>query len=185
MKYIFFTLASCIAISCTKENTRQSEPSGSKSNSTAVDSLYVGMKYQGGIIFSIDTSGQHGFIAAKADLPYMPWWNGSYVVTDAKGANIGDGLRNTRKIVKAQGITGTYAALACFNYKASGYKDWYLPSQAELAKLIRSHLAPAGAYYWSSTEVDSTHAYMHIEGQTTGMPDTKIFARAVRPIRSF
>lgn len=57
-----------------------------------------GASYQGGIIFYIDGSGEHGLIAATSDQSATdPWWNGSYVITGASSTS--NGSSNTTAIV--------------------------------------------------------------------------------------
>ncbi|HEV8506023.1 MAG TPA: hypothetical protein VGQ53_11505 [Chitinophagaceae bacterium] len=67
-----------------------------------------GEQYGGGIIFYVDSTQLHGLIAATVDQSTdAPWWNGTFVATNA--TSITDGLANTQKIVAAQHF-GQYAA---------------------------------------------------------------------------
>lgn len=175
-----------LAVSCTKETVNESVSGSSQNhgNPTVLDSFYIGEKYGGGIICYIDETGQHGLIAAKVNLGPYYWYNGNYIVTGAKSINYGDGLRNTKKIVKAQGKSVMYAALACLQYRAAGYNDWYLPTKSELNKFMNSGLALTG-YYWSSSEYDSLNAWE--SNSFSGNPQVEFKDRlfAVRPVRSF
>jgi hypothetical protein len=189
MRTRFIALSLLFAISCTKENINKSVSVAAQpdKNSAVLDSFYIGEKYGGGIIFYIDSTGQHGLIVAKTDQGYLHWYNGIYTVTGARGRNIGDGLSNTHKIIKSQGKAGSYAALACSKYKASGYTDWYLPAKEELHRIYTSHLTNLGlgGTYWSSTEVDSLHAYNIFFGDGAMNAEGKNFPEGVRAIRSF
>lgn len=150
----------------------------------------IGELYNGGIIFFVDETGQHGLIAAKRDTSEgVSWRNGDSgnKVTNARADGIGAGESNTRLIIAEQTIDkqpGSFAALEASNYRvlADGltpcpnplsapsidlicYSGWYLPSSFEL-ELLRVNLAYPGlssfstAYYWSSTEASSKSAYM-------------------------
>ena len=98
-------------------------------NFTNCNNLAIGQSYQGGIIAYIDSTGQHGLIAATADQSEgIQWYNGTNIVTGATGTAIGTGLTNTNAIIAAQG-SGSYAASIARDYNGGGYTDWFLPSQ--------------------------------------------------------
>ena len=100
--------------------------------------LIPGDSYQGGIVFWVDQTGQHGLIAAKADQSsYIQWYNGTPFQTHATGDGIYAGAKNTEIIIATQttvGLvcgestvpsycsagpgtaTGDYAALIAANY---------------------------------------------------------------------
>jgi len=133
---------------------------------------FIGESYGGGIIFWLDESGEHGLIAAPSDQGSgIIWHNGvvvDYIYIGAQASSIGGGYFNTQYIFKVQG-SGYYAASICHDYDGSGYTDWYLPSIYEL-RLMHKNLhenglgnfngsSNYGEYYWSSTEIDDTHAW--------------------------
>lgn len=75
--------------------------------------LSIGQIYSGGIIFYIDSTRQHGLVAAKTDQHSgIQWYNGKFVVTGATNKMIGSGQENTNKIISALG-EGEYAASIC------------------------------------------------------------------------
>ena len=117
--------------------------------------LTIGQAYQGGIIFWLDGTGQHGLIAATTDQSTeIQWSNGTYTVTNAVRDGIGAGMYNTERIIANQS-TGSYAGQLCANYQGGGYGDWYLPSKYELNLLYSQKTAVGGFasdFYWSSTE---------------------------------
>jgi hypothetical protein len=125
------------------------------------NNLAIGQSYQGGIIAYIDSTGQHGLIAATEDQSEIHWWNGIYFYTDATGTAIGTGLTNTNAIIAAQG-SGSYAAQSCADYSVTvdgiTYDDWFLPSKDELNQLYVNRAAIGGFTgingYWSSTQAD-------------------------------
>jgi hypothetical protein len=63
----------------------------------------------GGIVFWVDESGQHGLIAALQDQPLLPWYNGIIFATNAFGDGLYAGAKNTEVIVAAQ----SSVAVAC------------------------------------------------------------------------
>ncbi len=136
-------------------------------------SLITGTSYQGGFIFYIDGTGQHGLIAANEDLPTLVDGNGGRISgykwcnctdpfnTIKTGTVSSNGSSNTTTIISKQGGTGnSYAAIAARSYRGGGYTDWYLPSIEELQKLSPFTYAGDGSTingfigsdYWSSTE---------------------------------
>jgi hypothetical protein len=141
--------------SCSKDD-KPSPPVVPPSN------LKLGDSYQGGIIFYLDASGQHGLIAATADQSRLTsWWNGSFVSTGASSTT--DGAGNTTKIIQAQGNSGNYAAKICRDYKGGGYTDWFLPSKDQLNTLYTQKNLVGGfgdEIYWSSTEFSTGEAWV-------------------------
>ena len=129
--------------------------------------LAIGDSYQGGIIFWLDATGQHGLIAATEDQSTadqsteIEWYNGTFAVTNAVRDGIGAGKFNTERIIANQG-EGDYAAQICANYQGGNYGDWYLPSKYELNLLYAQKAAVGGFasfYYWSSTESSEYNAW--------------------------
>lgn len=123
----------------------------------------IGDEYQGGIIFYIDDTDEHGLICAKANQANnITWFNGDDNPTYASGSGIGTGNTNTNTIVTAYG-NGSYAAKICYDLEIDGYTDWYLPSKDELQLLFQnlgsSEIGNFGVCtdYWSSTEQIDTY----------------------------
>ena len=129
---------------------------------SATEKIELGGEYQGGIIFYINGTGQHGLIAAKTDQSISdPWYNGNFVATNALSST--DGKANTELIVNAQGNKGVYAAKICRDYKGGGYSDWFLPSKGQLNLLYQNRNLMdnfAEQIYWSSTEYDIGSAWV-------------------------
>jgi len=117
--------------------------------------LYVGKKYQGGIIAYLNKTGKHGLITAPEDQSVgIQWCNGKYIRIKADSTAIGTGKINTDKIVEVQ-KEGDYAAKLCKDLVIEGYKDWFLPSKDELNELYKNKDLIgefSKDYYWSSTE---------------------------------
>ncbi|MCX6303613.1 MAG: hypothetical protein NT040_01470 [Bacteroidetes bacterium] len=177
---------------------------GSKwSKITSNTTHYLGEFYGGGNIFWLDETGEHGLIAAIADLGSSGgtrWYNGTFKVTGAYADGVYAGKYNTDKIITSQG-TGTYAAMLCRDYNFTFgnifYTDWYLPSKYELNLMYQNRLllAPFNysyGVYWSSTEgtadpLGQAFDQVFLNGTGSGLQDEspKDWNDLVRCIRKF
>ncbi|MEO5775620.1 MAG: hypothetical protein ABIQ27_01865 [Flavobacterium sp.] len=133
----------------------------------------------GGIIFYDKGSYTEGWRyaeAAPADLAYFEWGCATSSIANSQSSLIGKGLFNTGAILNFHDIltnyytnpivcsnlnNGTVAAKESLGYQLNGRKDWFLPSEDELALLYTNlHLESLGNFsntiYWSSTENDAT-----------------------------
>lgn len=168
---------------------------------------FVGEKYGGGIVFYVDNSGQHGLIAATADVSAydgefyqsnISWEYGYPVRTGATGDGLNSGPSNTILIVAAQvnnDASGFFAARLCTDYRDTVdnviYGGWYLPSKYELNLLFMQREVVGGFfddYYWSSTEFDYYMAwYQDFNLEAGGYQDYyyKSEIYRIRPIRAF
>lgn len=152
---------------------------------------YIGQSYGGGIVFWVDSTGQHGLIAATADQNgFTNWLNESTLTNTTTGA-IRDGIfagkANTDFIMISEGV-GTSAAEVAATYQGGNYGDWYLPSKYELNLLYIEKTVIGGFQnniYWSSTEADTNDAWF--ENFTNGGQSSTIKNgnQYVRPIRAF
>lgn len=112
----------------------------------------AGERSFGGIIFWVDSKGQHGLVAADSDQSEgVTWYDGkTYPLKDG----ILTGRYNTDQILINKSVAFN-AAKVCSDYKGGGYNDWYLPSKYELRLLYKNKNIIGGFakdYYWSSTE---------------------------------
>ena len=156
--------------------------------------VMIGDSYQGGIIFYIDDTGEHGLIAAKENQGTggIQWLDdySDYVETGATGTAVGTGKSNTEKIIKAQG-TGSYAAKLCADLVIDGYDDWFLPSKDELnllyqnKDLIGGFSTEYGSYYWSSSEYNKYSAIDQSFNSGYQDYDDKTYSQKVRAVREF
>ena len=157
-------------------------------NATGTTTLTIGQAYQGGIIFWLDATGQHGLIAATADQSTgIQWNNGSFTLTNAVRDGIGAGKYNTERIIANQSA-GAYAAQICANYQGGNYGDWYLPSKYELNLLYLQKTVVGGfadAFYWSSSENDSNGAWNQSFNDGNQYVNNKTNASCVRAVRAF
>ncbi|RLC09287.1 MAG: hypothetical protein DRI24_22075 [Deltaproteobacteria bacterium] len=166
----------------------------------------VGDFAQGGIVFWVDETGQHGIVCAKTDQSTgVRWYAGTFGETQAKGDGPYAGEANTAIIIAAYVAIGddgnTYAARICNELQITEggktYGDWYLPSKEELNLMFLNKStidATAGAnggngfasaYYWSSTEYSSSNVWRHNFGSGGQFPRTKASPYYVRAIRAF
>lgn len=186
-----------LVMSCSKQSL--TDPQSLKSNEnentrSARATHYVGESYGGGIVFFVDSLGQHGLISDLADLGAYTWRpNNIITITGANKSGLGKGKMNTQKIIQSQDIiNGDYAALACTYSTNGGFSDWFLPSKDELNKLyIKRRLIGGfnGTHYWTSTEAKGNEAdyAAWIQYFPDGSQDLnyKYNALSVRAIRSF
>ena len=158
--------------------------------------IYVGAPYQGGIIFYVDGSGEHGLIAAPSDYPDpVSWSNGNDTVrTTASATAVGTGKANTAALVQQLGV-GNYAAYVCDQLVLNGYDDWFLPSQEELYMLCGRRGKIGGfqpEWYWGSTDLLGQPRAPYAINAHFGTGSTKFNGamnkgekNRVRPVRSF
>ena len=159
-------------------------------NQITAAQVVVGEFYQGGVVFYILQSDDlgyvvgetHGLIAAIEDQSDGIRWSDGLGITGASGTAVGTGSVNTDAIISNYTPTGTdFAAGLARAYNGGGYTDWFLPSVAELNKMIinRSAIQSGGEphggtlfggdniignelctcnTYWSSSEDGPEHA---------------------------
>ena len=152
----------------------------------------IGQSYGGGIIFYIDGTGQHGFIAATSDQGWpspgdMVGWGCRPLSIPGTLTAIGTGAANTALIV-ANGCSDVgFAARICSDLVLNGYNDWFLPSKDELNQLYlqRGLIGGfAGGYYWCSTEENANYAFIQqfgtVGNQTDSYKDQYWHVRAIR-----
>ena len=163
----------------------------------------IGNYAQGGIVFWVDETGEHGLVCAIKDQSTgIRWYNGSYTKTGATGNAPRAGKRNTSLIIENQGAnSNSYAAGICANLKLTvnrkTYNDWYLPSIKELSLMYKSQKAinatalanngnPLSYYYWSSTEFNKNYAhYYYMNSAKKSNKTFKETERSVRAVRAF
>ena len=130
--------------------------------------LQVGDLAEGGIVFYIDETGQHGLVAAMEDLDsYYEWGCYGTGISGANEQSIGTGLQNTLEIVAGCSET-PIAASEALAYESGGYSDWCLPSKLELYEMYYTIGQGVGnsnigsffnAWYWSSSESSSNSSH--------------------------
>ncbi len=131
-----------------------------RQEAAAPKTLKIGDEYGGGKIFSLDATGQHGLLAAKADLS-----------GHSEGASEG-------------WFTWEDAKAKC----AALGSGWRLPSKSELNDLYHAKSAVGGfsdPVYWSSTENSANGAWIQYFLNGYQYYDFKFDYSRVRAVRAF
>lgn len=168
----------------------------------------VGDFAQGGVVFWVDETGQHGLACAIEDQDEgnATSWDNRQISLKAHGDGIYAGEMNTILIITGQENNyNEFAAGICANlivtHKNQIYGDWYLPSKEELLimyeqKLIINQTSVSNEgkemnslNYWSSTERISGGGVWGIrwsDGEAFPFTRFQLFdGVGVRAIRSF
>lgn len=149
--------------------------------------LHYGVTYQGGLVFYIDGTGQHGLVCAPTDQSTgAPWGNPTAAITT--GYNVGTGNQNTINIVTNCSTVGI-AARICYDLDLNGYTDWFLPSMGEINLMytnlkLNSFGGFALANYWSSTMPVGEPYIFNFVTNTQSYAD-KSYTFYVRAVRAF
>lgn len=153
----------------------------------------IGMEAEGGIIFYVDESGEHGLVAAANDLGATPWGCQDVSIFNAEEQSIGSGLQNSTDIAALCSETQT-AAASTLDFESEGYSDWYLPSFDEIQEMYSS-IGPgspngntgnfSNAWYWSSSQADTEIAWSYSFSNGTTFNFYKSSLLQVRAIRAF
>lgn len=170
--------------------------------------IQLGTLHEGGYVFYVDETGQHGLVAAPADVTVSPsmgpgstwYWASSNAssVSEASGTAIGTGYDNTRTMMdQSTDKEDLRAAYVCHELVLDGYSDWFLPSKDELNLMYQNlRLQSIGGFvtsmndssdYWSSSSVfnDSDDAWFINFGSGAQNQKVKTSNCRVRPIRAF
>ncbi len=165
---------------------------GNEVSFTTSSPIALGSTYGGGIVFYLDSTGQHGLVCAPSGQGGFLWgcWGTNIGGTSTA---MGTGQTNTNLILSGCSDR-PIAASVCENLVLNGYSDWYLPSLAEL-QLMGTNLHAQGiggfisnSAYWSSSQLNSNYAWVltfNISGVSTGNYAKNSFANQVRAVRAF
>lgn len=162
---------------------------GSPLTFTSSIGFHIGQIYGGGVIFYIDSTGNHGLIAAPSDMDTVIWGCYSTLIGGTSTA-IGTGQSNTAAIVNGCS-TPNIAARVCNDLVLNSYDDWFLPSKDELNMMQPLQNVIGGfinTFYWSSSEVDPQRAYvLFLSSGVWGtlVKNTTVQELSVRPVRAF
>jgi hypothetical protein len=160
----------------------------------------IGDVVNGGVVFWLDSTGQHGLVVAFSDVatsivwgcydtdllnvPNVPYNGGNPA---GSGAEIGDGYNNTNDIL--EDCPNAPAALAARSVGA----QWFLPSAKELNQMYVnkttleavSGFTAFSDFYWSSTEVDAKNAWEQDFDDGDRIIYGEYTANDVRAVRAF
>lgn len=150
----------------------------------------IGVEYMGGIIFDLDSTGEHGLIAAKQDLPGTYAWKTSGFLIGALDPD--NGASNTSMVMESGYPSDAVKACAKYTATVNGtkYTDWYMPATNELVKMYENlyvnHIGNFGAkYYWASTEMGKYDSYTVFFYDGFVIRKNKYVSCSVRPIKAF
>jgi hypothetical protein len=147
----------------------------------------IGLYYQGGIIFYLDGTGEHGLIAATSDQSPGTQWGCVGTPIGRTDTAIGTGEANTQAIINTCSTVGI-APQICYFLTMNGYSDWFLPSKVELNQMYIQRNVIGGftnIAYWSSSEYNANLAWNQYlnDGSVYGSNKTSVYC--VRAIRVF
>ena len=153
----------------------------------------IGMAAEGGIVFYIDESGQHGLVAAMEDLGPLEWGCYDLSILGADEQSIGTGLQNSLEI-GTQCTDTPIASSEALAYESEDYTDWYLPSYDELQEMYYtigqgSSIGNKGnfsnSWYWTSSQANTDIAWSFSFNNGTAFNFYKSSAFMIRPVRTF
>ena len=129
--------------------------------------MRIGDEYGGGIVFSVDGTGEHGLIAAKEDMQ--------------RHSSSGD---------EEWRFIWSDAKAACHNFVSNGYSDWFLPNKEQLNHLYLRRTLVGGfadysTGYWSSSESSVTNAWLQLFVSGYQSHSNKGFVSRARAVRAF
>jgi hypothetical protein len=153
-------------------------------NQSTQPCFFIGMTYGGGIIFYIDSTGQHGLIAATEDQESSVWGCYGYTLGGTH-TEIGTGQQNTNHICWCM---PPHAAYVCYDLVLNGFDDWFLPSRDELYQMyLQKEVLGIWPYswYWSSSEGGDLWAYSQYFDSGNFDGSGKNVGLQVRAIRAF
>tara|TARA_B110000503_G_scaffold115161_1_gene173303 strand:- start:19 stop:654 length:636 start_codon:yes stop_codon:yes gene_type:complete len=204
----FVALALIVSVTSCKETTEKKSKKSKKERleDRAEDdatTYSIGDIVNSGVVFWLDSTGQHGLVVAFSDVAKKVEWGCAdtdlpnvtnvafQLLRDNKpvglGAEIGDGFNNTNNILKD--CSTAPAALAARSLGA----QWFLPSINELKKIYDNKTTLEGVsgftrfsyYYWSSTEGDNVGAWRQDSDFGNQDYDVKNYPGNVRAVRAF
>jgi hypothetical protein len=163
---------------------------GNELSFTTSPPLPIGTNYAGGIVFYVDSTGQHGLVCAPSDQGSFQWGCNGTNISGTSNA-FGTGMANTLAIVNGC-LQRPIAASVCNDLVLNGYNDWYLPSRGELSLMYQNLRTQnlgnfSNNIYWSSSWGSSVQGAWCVDfsnGQLrNGFPSSTSFP--VRAVRTF
>ena len=147
----------------------------------------IGLYYEGGIIFYLDGTGEHGLMAATSDQSPGTEWGCVGTFISGTGTDIGKGEANTQAIINGCGTSGI-APRICYFLAMDGHSDWFLPSKDELNLMFLQKNVIGGfsnIAYWSSSEYDANLAWNQYINDGSVYASNKTNMYCVRAVRAF
>ncbi len=155
-------------------------------NAAVSPKIEIGAYYEDGYVFYILGKSDvgyiegetHGFIVSSYDIKGKYVWGCNYVNPTALGHSLGDGKQNT--FIITDDCNNLNAASVCKN-------GWWLPNQAELAKLYQNSyiLNNLSHTYWVSENISLEQATAIDFVNKTIIHPSIYDSLYIRPIKSF
>jgi len=150
----------------------------------------IGSFYAGGIVFYVNSTGQHGLVCAPSDQG-SALWGCSGTNISGTSTDFGTGMANTLAIVNGCSQR-PIAASVCNDLVLNGYDDWYLPSRDELSLMYQNLRAQnlgnfSNTWYWSSSQFGLFSAWLVVfgNGVVDNNGDKNYNYFQVRAVRAF
>jgi hypothetical protein len=147
---------------------------------------FIGEGFGGGIVFYLDSTGEHGLVAAATDQPMAEWGCWPFPLPGTS-TEFGTGQANTTLIVNGC-PTLNIAAKVCDDLVLNGFSDWFLPSRDELVEMYNQRMVIGGfvpSFYWSSSEHGDGTAWSESFEYGFNYGRSKYDVSYVRAIRDF
>ena len=151
----------------------------------------IGQNAQGGKVFWVDDTGQHGLVMSLADVHSGIVWTNGYSTTKAYRNGAYGGITNTEFINSSLG-NGSNATTQVTLFNGGNFGDWYLPSQQEMILMRNSGVSGiASGLYWTSNEflvgegILADKAYNFDIASGNSIPVDKLSLLKVRAVRKF
>jgi hypothetical protein len=164
----------------------------------------IGELFGGGIVFWIDSTGQHGHIVSLFNTSQSSVWSSNYnALIGPTAQSTWDGQANSIAMLYQPGALFGSSAKLCYNYENPNhgtgiYTDWYLPAVDQLSLVYHTRYildkviagengVPFLSYtdYWSSTEFDAQRAKSYYFFNGEAGDNNKNSTMVVRCIRDF
>ena len=167
-------------------------------NEGTTTKLTIGDFHEGGVIFYLNDTGEHGLVCTISEQSFGSTWkcDTNIVIQGAQETAIGSGAQNTVDILFVCDSSPTIAAAICNSLDLNGYTDWFLPSKDELNEIYENKaivddtaVANGGALlqntnYWSSSHQLSNTVWIQSFGnggsQSGNSYDASNHDRAIR-----
>lgn len=167
--------------------------------SLVVPNFRIGDRHQGGIIYYIDKTGEHGFICADSAIRNTGGADAYKAEWGCMGAHKGtlEGASTTANTNAAAECapkfdTGKSAARMALDYSSDGFSDWVLPNEAHMRAIYQNLVTTDKVNwtnpmtrYWLSYEYDKDRAYFYDFSGGYASDITKVATLLVLPIRAF
>jgi len=164
---------------------------------------HVGDLHEGGVVFYVDSSGDHGLIVSMKDINDEGVWSSvSNEEIGDSAQSAWDGDSNSTAIIGKGGDSGAKLCQDYTNedYDTGTFSDWYLPSVTELEKLWANIYEVQKAldsdedddtkvlkneFYWSSTESNQYTSWGFNFYNGNVYSNIKYSKGVIRAVRSF